>query len=90
MSATDSMVGKMMSQSSGIVRLGFPHSYVVHTPAQPQIQLPPRVDPQRYENSCQRWHATYHPQAGELEWIGRHPVDVEVDCSKIAIPAAWP
>jgi hypothetical protein len=90
MSAIDRIVGKMMSQSSMIVRIRTQRRQAVHTPAQPEIQFPPRIYPQRYENSCQRRCATYHPQACELEWIGGHLVDVEVDCSKIAIPIAWP
>jgi hypothetical protein len=90
MSAIDRIVGKMMSQSSMIVRIRIQRKHAVHTPAQPEIQFPPCIDPQRYKNSCQRRRAAYHPQAGELEWIGGHLVDVEVDCNKIAIPTAWP
>ena len=73
-----------------VVSIKTRRKHAVHTPAQPEIEFPSRIDPQRYEDSCQRRRATYHPQAGELKWIGGHLVDVEVDCSKIAIPTAWP
>ena len=91
MSAIERIVGKMMSQSSvDLVRMLIRLESTVHTPTQPQVQLAPCVDSQRYEDSCQRRCTVYHPQTSELEWIGRHLVDVEVDCSKIAIPTAWP
>lgn len=86
MSAVDRIVGSIMSQSSMIVRFKPQEQYSVHTPAEPQVQFTARIYSQRYENNCQRWRATYHPQACELEWIGRHLVDMEVDCRKIAIP----
>lgn len=90
MSAIDKIVGRMMSQSSVDVNTTSVYKIAVFTPAQPEIQFPPSVNPQRYEESRQRRRAAYHPQAGELEWIGGHLVDVEVDCSKIAIPTVRP
>ena len=73
MSAIDKSVGMIISQSSAVtVRHAPQGEFTVRTPAQPQVQLPPCIDPQRYKNSCQRWRAIDHPQAGELKWISRH------------------
>lgn len=87
----DRTVGRMMSQSSSYtVSDELQSACPTHTPTQSQVQLPPCIDPQRHEYSSQCRSAIDYPQAGELEWIGRHLDDLEVSCSKIAIPTARP